>query len=194
MSLRYAVLASLLDGDATGYELAKRFDASVANFWHALPQQIYGELARMEDDGLVAGEVVVQSARPNKRVFRITEAGRRALADWIDVPVKHRSLKSEILVKMYAADLADAASALAALERYLPQHRAQLERYLALREAMLHGRGEEDFLRTAHRIGPYLALTRGIAYERGNVEWAEWAIATLRERTRLHPEPPAGGG
>jgi DNA-binding PadR family transcriptional regulator len=191
MSLGYAVLASLLDGAATGYELAKRFDASVANFWHALPQQIYAELARMEDERLVEGEVVVQSARPNKRVFRITEAGRRALAAWIDVPVKHRSLKSEILVKMYGADLADVGVALAALERYLPQHRAQLERYRALLEAMLHGRSEQDFLRTAHRIGPYLALVRGIAYERENVEWAEWAMAALRERERLHGAAPA---
>ncbi len=55
MSLRHATLASLLDGEASGYELAKRMDISVANFWHALPTQIYAELRKLE--GVYAGQV-----------------------------------------------------------------------------------------------------------------------------------------
>ena len=46
MSLRHAILTALLDGEASGYELAKHFDLSVANFWHALPAQLYPELNR----------------------------------------------------------------------------------------------------------------------------------------------------
>ena len=91
MSLRYALLSLLLDGDATGYDLARRFDASVANFWHALPQQLYQELARMEDDGLVRGKAVVQAARPNKRVFSdwnswsVSAAGLRRIRSSIPI-------------------------------------------------------------------------------------------------------------
>ena len=48
MALRHAVLAALLEGEASGYQLAKRFDVSVANFWSATPQQLYRELERME--------------------------------------------------------------------------------------------------------------------------------------------------
>ena len=44
MALRHAVLAALLEGEASGYQLAKRFDVSVANFWSATPQQLYREL------------------------------------------------------------------------------------------------------------------------------------------------------
>jgi DNA-binding PadR family transcriptional regulator len=44
MSLKYAVLAALLEGEASGYELSKVFDVSLANFWAATPQQLYREL------------------------------------------------------------------------------------------------------------------------------------------------------
>jgi DNA-binding PadR family transcriptional regulator len=40
MALRHAVLAALLEGEVSGYQLAKRFDVSVANFWSASPQQL----------------------------------------------------------------------------------------------------------------------------------------------------------
>ena len=53
MALRHAVLAALLEGEASGYQLAKRFDVSVANFWSATPQQLYRELDRLEAEGLV---------------------------------------------------------------------------------------------------------------------------------------------
>jgi virulence activator alpha len=58
MALRHAVLAALLEGEASGYELAKRFDVSVANFWSATPQQLYRELERLEADGRLRGRVV----------------------------------------------------------------------------------------------------------------------------------------
>ena len=51
MALRDAVLAALLEGEASGYDLAKRFDRSVANFWTATPQQLYRELDRLAADG-----------------------------------------------------------------------------------------------------------------------------------------------
>ena len=47
MALRHAVLAALLEGEASGYQLSKRFDVSVANFWSATPQQLYRELERL---------------------------------------------------------------------------------------------------------------------------------------------------
>lgn len=86
MALRHAVLAALLDGEFSGYELAKSFDIGVANFWHALPQQLYAELAKLEKEGLVAGREVVQESRPNKRLFQVTEAGRTELEEFAAAP------------------------------------------------------------------------------------------------------------
>ena len=106
--LTYAILAALLDGEASGYDLAKRFDISIANFWHALPQQLYAQLSRMEREGLVTATTVPQERRPNKRVFALSNAGREALLAWLERPSRMTSVKDELLVRLYAGDLADA--------------------------------------------------------------------------------------
>jgi len=82
MTLRNAVMAALLEGESSGYDLAKGFNATVANFWTAPPQQLYKELDRMEADGLIAARLVRQERRPNKRMFSLTDAGRQALRDF----------------------------------------------------------------------------------------------------------------
>ena len=74
MSLKHAVLAALLDGEYSGYQLAKAFDAGVANFWHALPQQLYAELTKLETEGLVAGPPPAnRDQRVDPQVARVLE-------------------------------------------------------------------------------------------------------------------------
>ena len=182
MSLRFALLALLQEEEATGYELAKRFDVGVSHYWHALPQQIYQELSRMEKEGLVAGEVVVQERRPNKRVFTITGGGRSALAEWQQERAPSAILKSELLVKAFASDLGPADALIESLEEQIAFAREKLAIYERFREQMLRGRDEETFLRTTRRAGPYLTLKRGLMFEQGNLQWAEWAITALRAR------------
>src|SRR2546423_11802009 len=86
MALRHALLAALLEGEASGYDLAKGFDASVANFWPATPQQLYRELDRMAAGGLVRARLVRQEKRPDKRLFSVTEAGQEALREFTAGP------------------------------------------------------------------------------------------------------------
>src|SRR3954464_15690387 len=107
MALRNAVLAALLEGEASGYDLAKGFDASVANFWMATPQQLYRELDRMESEGLVAARLVEQERRPNKRLFSLTPAGRRALHEFTAEPPRPTAIRSELMVKVQALDEGD---------------------------------------------------------------------------------------
>lgn len=184
MSLRYALLALLIDGEATGYELAKRFDRGVANFWHALPQQLYAELTRMEEDGLVEGEVVVQQTRPNKRVFSMTDEGRRTLEAWFDEPARPAGIKDELLIRVYAADLIEPAAMLEMLEQHLPAREQKLAMYESIRELLFRGRTEKQYLQTARRIGPFLALKNGMLYEQAIIDWYHWAQDALRTRMR----------
>src|SRR6187200_665725 len=107
MALRHAVLATLLAGEASGYQLAKSFDVSVANFWSATPQQLYRELERLEEDGLLQGRLVEQQRRPNKRVFTLTAAGREELHSFIAQPARPTAIRDDLLVKLQAVDTGD---------------------------------------------------------------------------------------
>lgn len=53
MSLRHALLGLLVDRPASGYDLLKLFDTSLAHVWPATQSQLYGELNRLAEAGLV---------------------------------------------------------------------------------------------------------------------------------------------
>jgi DNA-binding PadR family transcriptional regulator len=183
MALRNAIMAALLEGESSGYDLAKGFGASVANFWMATPQQLYRELERMEADGLIQARVVEQERRPNKRLFSLTDAGLHALHAFTAQPPKPGAIREELMVQVQAIDAGDADAVRAAIVERRQWAEAKIARYERLRERLLDGRSEEDYLAVTDRVGPYLTLLRGLAFEQENVRWAERALEVLNLRT-----------
>ena len=182
MALKHAVLAALTSEEGSGYELSKRFDTSVANFWPASAQQVYRELDRLEGDGLVKARTVRQQKRPDKRVFRITAAGSDELREFIRASTKPTVIRDDLLVKVASLNGSNAADVASAVRGRLESSRAKLAMYEDLREALLGAGSEEDFLGPGpdrENFGPYLALKRGIAFEKGNVRWAREVLAVL---------------
>lgn len=182
MALRHAVLAALLDGEYSGYQLAKGFDIGVANFWHALPQQLYAELAKLEGEGLVAGREVVQEGRPNKRLFRVTDEGLTEMERFAARAAKPSFIRDDLLVKVQAVDGVAAAPVIEQLTERAAVADAKIE---VLEKLLVRLRGdadEDEFLRTGERVGPYLTCLRGLAFERESRDWCRRAAALLSER------------
>ncbi|MFD9737643.1 PadR family transcriptional regulator [Umezawaea sp. NPDC059074] len=189
MALRYAVLAALLEGEASGYDMAKRFDASVANFWTTTPQQLYRELERMEVEGVISARLVPQERRPTKRLFTLTEAGERELSAFTAAPAKPAALRDDLLIKVQAVDVGDPAAVVAAVREREEWSRAKLARYDRLRARLLDGRTEAEFLASDDRIGPYLTLMGGRELEEATIRWCERTLAVLAASTFV----PASG-
>lgn len=190
MALRDAILATLLDGEASGYDLAKGFDASVANFWMATPQQLYRELDRMSAEGLIEARLVEQDRRPNKRLYSLTEAGRKALHEFTEVPPKPGAIREDLLVQIQAVDSGNIEAVRAALAERLDWATAKLARYRRGQDHLLAGRTEDAYLAEADRIGPYLTLLRGIRFEEENIDWANRALAVIEQRLAAVHRPP----
>jgi DNA-binding PadR family transcriptional regulator len=190
MALRNAVMAALLEGEASGYDLAKAFDASVANFWMSTPQQLYRELERMEAEGLVAARVIEQQRRPNKRLFSLTEAGRAAVHAYTAEPLgKPSAIRDELMVKVQCVDAGDIDAVRQAVAERMEWATAKLARYERLRRRLLDGRSEEAYFAEAERVGPYLTLLRGMSFERENLQWGDMALRRLDQRAAaLHAE------
>ncbi|OEJ30600.1 PadR family transcriptional regulator [Streptomyces subrutilus] len=182
MALRHAVLAALLEGEYSGYQLAKVFDVSVANFWHALPQQLYAELAKLEKEGLVAGRQVVQETRPNKRLFHVTDAGRAALEEFAAGAAKPSVIRDDLLVKVQTADRIGTRPVIEQLEARAVAAEAKIELLDSLLRRMRGDADEEEFLRSGERIGGYLTCLRGVAFEQGHRDWCLRTAAVLRAR------------
>ncbi|MFG2957653.1 PadR family transcriptional regulator [Streptomyces sp. NPDC048291] len=189
MALRNAVMAALLEGEASGYDLAKGFDATVANFWTATPQQLYRELERMAAEGLVTARVVEQERRPNKRLFSLTPAGREAVRAYTaEDPARPPVVRDELLVKVQCADAGDLDAVRTAVAGRMEWATAKLARYERFRQRLLAGRSEEAYFAEAERIGPYLTLLRGMSFERENLRWGELALRRLEQRAAVHSE------
>jgi len=120
---------ALLAGDSGyGYEIKRALQAQFGDLLPAMnPGQIYSTLARLERDGLVAGEDVVGDSR-GKRVYRLTTAGREHLARWIEAPVPGLRLKDDFFMKFAVAT----SMGLAVPKRLIERQRS--EYYQSLRD------------------------------------------------------------
>ncbi|TDC60108.1 PadR family transcriptional regulator [Actinomadura sp. GC306] len=188
MALRHAVLAALLDGEYSGYQLAKIFDLSVSNFWHAVPQQLYSELSRLETEGLISGRQIIQHDRPNKRVYTVTPAGVAELERFATSPAKPGIIRENLLVMVQAVDHISAESVIAQLEDRAVASAAKVE---VFERTLKHLRGdldEETFLRTGNPVGPYLTCIRGLRFEQENYEWFTSTARLLRARAGTQAE------
>ncbi|MBT3149356.1 PadR family transcriptional regulator [Streptomyces sp. CHD11] len=186
MALRHAVLAALLDGELSGYQLAKAFDVGVANFWYAQPQQLYSELTRLEKEGLVAGREVVQKTRPNKRLFHVTDAGLAELEAFTAASAKPTFIRDDLLVQVQAADRVDTDALIARLTERAHVAQAKIDLFGSLLHRLRDNLTEDEFLRHGDRIGPYLTCLRGVAFEQENRDWCARTITVLEERRQLH--------
>jgi PadR family transcriptional regulator, regulatory protein AphA len=138
VSLRHAVLGLLAIEPTTGYDLARKFESSLSNAWHASHSQIYPELARLTEAGMV--EVVGEGAR-NSRTYAVTEAGREELRDWMVNREPNRSQRSETAVRWFLVALLEPEDRRAALERELENaadHARMLDEIAAQIDALDH--------------------------------------------------------
>ncbi|MFW0788126.1 PadR family transcriptional regulator [Gordonia sp. CPCC 205333] len=191
MALRHAILATLLnEGAASGYDLAKSFDISIAKFWVATPQQLYRELDRLESEGCVEARVVTQEKRPNKRLFTLTEVGLATLAQYTTTTPKQTAIRDDLLVQLQAIDAGDGSTVVANVEERLRGSQEKLAGYQKLRDRILNGRNEPEFFGDAPHVGPYLTLLRGISFEEENIRWCEMTISVLRKRAAVTDSAP----
>jgi DNA-binding PadR family transcriptional regulator len=174
VALGDAILACLTERPMTGYELAKTFDASIGFFWKADHQQIYRELTKLRDRGHIQGREVVQSGKPNKLVYTLTQEGRNALRHWAARPSVPASIKDDLLVRLYALDSVDLEPLRTDLMARLEHHRDRWSRY----ERILNKRFPEGTATPAD-MGKLLALRLGVRHERAVVEWCEEALDAL---------------
>lgn len=80
----HAILGLLSIAPMSGYDLFQAVERSVGRFWPISKSQVYAELGRLEPAGLIQGTDVHQENLPDKRVFRLTEAGEAALDAWLE--------------------------------------------------------------------------------------------------------------
>lgn len=170
----YAILGMLTFGEMSGYSLAKVVEHSVGYFWSPARSQIYSELRRLVDLGYATEREIAQQDRPDKRLYRITPRGERALRLWLNDPkVEPDTFKSPFLLKVFFGGMVDRETLLAQVKESRRQARETLAELRALEEQIK----DQEAL-----FYPYLTLKSGLAHHAATLRWADETIKELEAR------------
>lgn len=100
MDVKTVCLGMLTDGEATGYDLKKQFESSFAHFFAAGYGSIYPALSQLAEEGMVACREISQEGKPDRKVYRITPAGRKHLVASLDDPAPSHKVRSDFLATL----------------------------------------------------------------------------------------------
>ena len=184
MSLDH-VLLGILRRPASGYEIKRQFDQVFSHFWAADLPQIYRTLKRMEDNRWLAASTAASSKGPERRIYRLTAAGKRALRRWLTEAPTLATERIEYLAQTYfLGALEDDAAALS----FMHGLRQALADELAVLQGIADGWAAADptYPDFADRDDFYAQLTLDLGVHKlsTKVAWADRCIARIQKRVR----------
>lgn len=176
-ALKYAILGLLYQKPRSGYEMKLEFESTLNEFWSAKHSQIYPELKKLADDGLVEYHVEIVGNVLEKKQYSITEKGREDFLQWMKKDVEMPPTpKREFLLQMFFCSCLQEQRCREMIVWQLRQHQNRLEQ---LRE------NQKKFPcvppRTDPAFGDYLVLMHAIMREEANCQWLEICMRMYTE-------------
>lgn len=170
----YVILGMVSREPRSGYEIKAAVDNSTRFFWAASYGQIYPELKRLSEAGLVEGVDASQGDRKRTR-YAITADGEAELKDWLRKPPEVAEMREEGLLKLFFSGVLKPAEAVETL-RAMRRRRLELSERLRSMEPQKMEAVEDPF--------PLMVLRAGIEFNEWFAEWCERMEAQLPEPAR----------
>src|ERR1700746_86465 len=165
------ILGMIAFGKRTGYDIKTFVDRTTRYFWAASYGQIYPELKRLEEQGLIRGRPEPSGGRA-RTVYELTEAGTATLEHWLGAETEPSyELRDEGMLKLFFSDS-------------LPARRLEIVRAIRPREErdLAHLRSIEPHA-SKGPTGSYLTLQMGIEFTESVIEWCEETERRLASET-----------
>lgn len=102
MSDKLAVLGTLEKEDLYGYQIAKKM-SEVEGFWYIFPGNLYRALSSLENEKLIEAKETEEHAGRLRKVYTITEEGRKVYDEWISKPADPPKTRYEAFLKIWLA-------------------------------------------------------------------------------------------
>jgi DNA-binding PadR family transcriptional regulator len=151
-------------GRNTGYDIKQMVDKATRHFWAVSYGQLYPELRRLEQEGLVRGRSEPTGGR-SRKVYELTDAGARALHDWLSADEEPLyEVRDEGLLKLFFS---------------AAHPDEQLKIVGAIRERMEGKLAQLEALGTPVKTGPGLTLSLGIEITKAYIDWCDEAERRL---------------
>jgi PadR family transcriptional regulator AphA len=166
----YVILGMVRNEPKSGYEIKALVDNSTRFFWAASYGQIYPELKRLSEAGLVVGSDSPTGGR-RRTVYEITADGLEELRAWLRQPPQTFEMRDEGLLKLFFADALPRTEAVEILRSMRAQRLAVHERLRAIKDLKLKGETEDSL--------PAIVLEGGLEFSEWFADWCERMEARL---------------
>jgi PadR family transcriptional regulator AphA len=166
----HGVLSVLALRSHSTYELTKQMQRSLHYLWPRAESNVYAEPKRLVDAGL-AGARVERNGGRRRTIYSITQAGRDALATWLDAPSAPQRYESEALMKVFFAENGTKDGLLASIRALRHDALAAIEHFQELAELYDAGEGQYPDRFALSGLVARLICEQHAATAR----WASWA-------------------
>lgn len=172
MKGRDVILGLLLQKPMSGYDIKQRFETIFAHFFDASYGTIYPTLAKMEKDGYIVKETVIQEGKPNKNIYSITEKGKELFYHYLQSPVESEVIRSDFLMRMYFGHHVGTEQSIAWLKDEISKTKEILVRL------------QEDYRAWKDKMSPtqVICIEMGISYNEAKLKTYEKGLKSLLER------------
>ncbi len=185
MSLPHAILGFLEYGPMSGYDLKKYFDQSVVHFWSTTQSHIYKALESLEKDGMAESKVIQQEGRPNRKQYKITNAGKAELRRWVSTPIQSEGPREAWLIQLFFAHNLSNQEIAHLFEKRIESLRYYLSQ-TKLAQKNIDGNYKEIGIKRLRDLWQ-LTLDYGLDYYENEIHWLEKTLPLVRKLPALTP-------
>jgi len=177
-NLKYAILGLLNRKPMTGYDIAKEFEKGLGNFWSANHSQIYPELKKLTNEGLVIFDTVIQGRKMEKKYYYLTDPGREEFLLWLHIDEELEPTPKDVLnLRVY---LSDAMSDTDLINILKAQYIKRISKLRSLEKIIENNYGDEDIRKLDKAMrGDYFLMYGAILRERTYIDWLKKCITFL---------------
>jgi DNA-binding PadR family transcriptional regulator len=167
------VLALLaIEGERSRYDLMKSLSKAIGYVWAPAKTQLYALLPRLAERGLATSRTVREGARPEKKLFRITKAGRAELDRWLAADPES---PETFYLRLFVGGLVPPEVLVQHVEWFREHVAAQPDEYRQIEPT--NTRTDNDFFH-------YFLLRLGIERSQHLLTWSEWVLEELEAAWR----------
>jgi DNA-binding PadR family transcriptional regulator len=162
------VLALLaIEGERSRYDLMKSLSKAIGYIWAPAKTQLYALLPKLAERGLATSRTVREGARPEKKLFRITNAGRAELDRWLAAEPESTET---FYLRLFVGGLVPPEILTRHVEWFREQVAGQLKEYRQIEPT--NTRTDNDFFH-------YFLLRLSIERSEHLLTWSDWVIEEL---------------
>ncbi len=174
-NLKYAILGLVNREPMTGYDIKKAFeDRALTSFWHAEHSQIYPELKKLVDEGLLKYDTSIKGEKMETKLYSITELGHQDFIDWLkfDEAIE-RTYKDIFRLRTFYSESLTDDEFITLLKSQIKQHIEKRDHLTGIMLKVFNNKVPE---KGTTELGDYMVLDGAILRENSYIKWLENCI------------------